>query len=168
MQETCGDFWRMCWEVNTCTIVMMTKLEERTRIKCDQYWPTSRGHPESYGPVTVTLTDIQQLATYCIRTLHLQRTGNSERREIRQFQFTAWPDHGVPDHPAPFLQFLRRVHAMNPPEAGPLVVHCSAGVGRTGCFIVIDSMLERMKHEDTVDIYGHVTCLRAQRNYMVQ
>ncbi|XP_046401143.1 tyrosine-protein phosphatase Lar isoform X4 [Ischnura elegans] len=168
LQETCGDFWRMCWEVSTCTIVMMTKLEERTRIKCDQYWPTSRGHPESYGPITVTLTDTQQLATYCIRTLLLQRSGHSERREVRQFQFTAWPDHGVPDHPAPFLLFLRRVHAMNPQDAGPMVVHCSAGVGRTGCFIVIDSMLERMKNEDTVDIYGHVTCLRAQRNYMVQ
>lgn len=64
--------------------------------------------------------------------------------------------------------FLKRVRAMNPPEAGPLIVHCSAGVGRTGCFVVIDSMLERMRHEGTVDIYGHVTCLRAQRNYMVQ
>lgn len=92
----------------------------------------------------------------------------SERREIKQLQFTAWPDHGVPDHPAPFLQFLRRVRGCNPPDAGPIIVHCSAGVGRTGCFIVIDSMIERMRHEKTVDIYGHVTCLRAQRNYMVQ
>jgi receptor-type tyrosine-protein phosphatase F len=94
--------------------------------------------------------------------------GFCERREVKQLQFTAWPDHGVPDHPAPFLQFLRRVRNLNPPNSGPIVVHCSAGVGRTGCFIVIDSMLERMRHEKTVDIYGHVTCLRAQRNYMVQ
>ncbi|XP_075978545.1 tyrosine-protein phosphatase Lar isoform X5 [Anticarsia gemmatalis] len=167
LQETLADFWRMCWELRTSTIVMMTKLEERTRIKCDQYWP-SRG-TETYGMMAVTIAEVQELATYCIRTFQVERNGNSaERREIKQLQFTAWPDHGVPDHPAPFLQFLRRVRALNPPDAGPLVVHCSAGVGRTGCFIVIDSMLERARHERTVDIYGHVTCLRAQRNYMVQ
>ncbi|XP_072947207.1 tyrosine-protein phosphatase Lar isoform X2 [Epargyreus clarus] len=166
LQETFADFWRMCWELRTSTIVMMTKLEERTRIKCDQYWP-SRGS-ETYGMMTVTIAEVQELATYCIRTFQVTRNGGAERREIKQLQFTAWPDHGVPDHPAPFLQFLRRVRALNPPDAGPLVVHCSAGVGRTGCFIVIDSMLERARHERTVDIYGHVTCLRAQRNYMVQ
>ncbi|KAM3960723.1 tyrosine-protein phosphatase Lar-like [Aphomia sociella] len=166
LQETFTDFWRMCWELRTSTIVMMTKLEERTRIKCDQYWP-SRGS-ETYGMMTVAIAEVQELATYCIRTFQITKNGGAERREIKQLQFTAWPDHGVPDHPAPFLQFLRRVRALNPPDAGPLVVHCSAGVGRTGCFIVIDSMLERARHERTVDIYGHVTCLRAQRNYMVQ
>ncbi|XP_075528366.1 tyrosine-protein phosphatase Lar isoform X3 [Dermacentor variabilis] len=166
LPETCSDFWRMVWEQHSVTIVMMTKLEERTRVKCDQYWP-SRGS-EAYGLMEVTLEDVQELATYCIRTFSLKRSGYLERREVRQFQFTAWPDHGVPDHPTPFLMFLKRVRTMNPPEAGPLIVHCSAGVGRTGCFVVIDSMLERMRHEGTVDIYGHVTCLRAQRNYMVQ
>ncbi|XP_044270221.1 tyrosine-protein phosphatase Lar isoform X7 [Tribolium madens] len=166
LQETFGDFWRMCWELKTATIVMMTKLEERTRIKCDQYWP-SRGS-ETYGSMNVTITDVQELATYCIRTFQINKQGFSDRREVKQLQFTAWPDHGVPDHPAPFLQFLRRVSSLNPSDVGPVVVHCSAGVGRTGCFIVIDSMLERMRHEKTVDIYGHVTCLRAQRNYMVQ
>ena len=94
--------------------------------------------------------------------------GYTDRREVKQFQFTAWPDHGVPEHSAPFLQFIRRIHMLNTPDSGPIVTHCSAGVGRTGAFIVIDSMLERMKHEKTVDVYGHVTCLRAQRNYMVQ
>ncbi|XP_023289127.1 tyrosine-protein phosphatase Lar isoform X2 [Orussus abietinus] len=166
LQETFGDFWRMCWELRTSTIVMMTKLEERTRIKCDQYWPT-RG-AETYGLMTVTISDVQELATYCIRTFQVCRAGYSERRDIKQLQFTAWPDHGVPEHPAPFLQFLKRVRSLNVPDSGPLVVHCSAGVGRTGCFIVIDSMLERIKHEKMIDIYGHVTCLRAQRNYMVQ
>lgn len=167
LQETCADFWRMCWELRTATIVMMTRLEERARLKCDQYWPT-RGS-ETYGEtITVTITETQELATYCIRTFQVTKVGTTERREVKQLQFTAWPDHGVPDHPAPFLQFLRRCRALTPPEAGPTVVHCSAGVGRTGCYIVIDSMLERMRHENTIDIYGHVTCLRAQRNYMVQ
>ncbi|KAM6169177.1 receptor-type tyrosine-protein phosphatase delta isoform 8-T8 [Rhynchocyon petersi] len=166
LPETFGDFWRMIWEQRSATVVMMTKLEERSRVKCDQYWP-SRG-TDTHGLVQVTLLDTVELATYCVRTFALYKNGSSEKREVRQFQFTAWPDHGVPEHPTPFLAFLRRVKTCNPPDAGPMVVHCSAGVGRTGCFIVIDAMLERIKHEKTVDIYGHVTLMRAQRNYMVQ
>ncbi|XP_068091343.1 receptor-type tyrosine-protein phosphatase delta isoform X28 [Hyperolius riggenbachi] len=166
LPETFGDFWRMMWEQRSATVVMMTKLEERSRVKCDQYWP-SRG-TETYGLIQVTLLDTVELATYCVRTFALYKNGSSEKREVRQFQFTAWPDHGVPEHPTPFLAFLRRVKTCNPPDAGPMVVHCSAGVGRTGCFIVIDAMLERIRHEKTVDIYGHVTLMRAQRNYMVQ
>ncbi|XP_051928404.1 receptor-type tyrosine-protein phosphatase delta-like isoform X24 [Hippocampus zosterae] len=166
LPETFGEFWRMIWEQRSAIIVMMTKLEERSRVKCDQYWPTRA--TETYGLIQVTLLDTVELATYCVRTFALFKNGSSEKREVRQFQFTAWPDHGVPEHPTPFLAFLRRVKSCNPPDAGPMVVHCSAGVGRTGCFIVIDAMLERIKHEKTVDIYGHVTLMRAQRNYMVQ
>ncbi|XP_054871983.1 protein tyrosine phosphatase receptor type Fa isoform X20 [Amphiprion ocellaris] len=166
LPETLSDFWRMVWEQRTCTIVMMTRLEEKSRVKCDQYWP-SRG-TETYGMIQVTMLDTVELATYSVRTFALYKNGSSEKREVRQFQFLAWPDHGVPEYPTPTLAFLRRVKACNPPDAGPMVVHCSAGVGRTGCFIVIDAMLERMKHEKSVDIYGHVTCMRAQRNYMVQ
>ncbi|XP_056606923.1 protein tyrosine phosphatase receptor type Fa isoform X9 [Triplophysa dalaica] len=166
LPETLSDFWRMMWEQRTNTIVMMTRLEEKSRVKCDQYWP-SRG-TETYGMIQVTVLDTVELATYSVRTFALYKNGSSEKREVRQFQFMAWPDHGVPEYPTPILAFLRRVKACNPPDAGPMVVHCSAGVGRTGCFIVIDAMLERMKHEKLVDIYGHVTCMRAQRNYMVQ
>nr|XP_038966097.1 receptor-type tyrosine-protein phosphatase F isoform X16 [Rattus norvegicus] len=166
LPETMGDFWRMVWEQRTATVVMMTRLEEKSRVKCDQYWP-ARG-TETYGLIQVTLVDTVELATYTMRTFALHKSGSSEKRELRQFQFMAWPDHGVPEYPTPILAFLRRVKACNPLDAGPMVVHCSAGVGRTGCFIVIDAMLERMKHEKTVDIYGHVTCMRSQRNYMVQ
>uniref|UniRef100_A0A2K6MWA2 Receptor-type tyrosine-protein phosphatase S n=1 Tax=Rhinopithecus bieti TaxID=61621 RepID=A0A2K6MWA2_RHIBE len=166
LPETFGDFWRMVWEQRSATIVMMTRLEEKSRIKCDQYWP-NRG-TETYGFIQVTLLDTIELATFCVRTFSLHKNGSSEKREVRQFQFTAWPDHGVPEYPTPFLAFLRRVKTCNPPDAGPIVVHCSAGVGRTGCFIVIDAMLERIKPEKTVDVYGHVTLMRSQRNYMVQ
>ncbi|XP_058490417.1 receptor-type tyrosine-protein phosphatase F isoform X6 [Solea solea] len=166
LPETLSDFWRMVWEQRSNTIVMMTRLEEKSRVKCDQYWP-SRG-TETYGMIQVTMLDTVELATYSVRTFALYKNGSSEKREVRQFQFMAWPDHGVPEYPTPILAFLRRVKSCNPPDAGPMVVHCSAGVGRTGCFIVIDAMLERMKHEKSVDIYGHVTCMRAQRNYMVQ
>ncbi|XP_035276866.1 receptor-type tyrosine-protein phosphatase S-like isoform X18 [Anguilla anguilla] len=166
LPETFGDFWRMVWEQRAATVVMMTRLEEKSRVKCDQYWP-SRG-TETYGMTQVTLLDTIELATFSVRTFSLHKNGSSEKREVRQFQFTAWPDHGVPEYPTPFLAFLRRVKTCNPPDAGPIITHCSAGVGRTGCFIVIDAMLERIKHEKTVDIYGHVTLMRSQRNYMVQ
>ncbi|XP_076004388.1 receptor-type tyrosine-protein phosphatase F isoform X1 [Genypterus blacodes] len=166
LPETLSDFWRMVWEQRSSTIVMMTRLEEKSRVKCDQYWP-ARG-TETYGMIQVTMLDTVELATYSVRTFALYKNGSSEKREVRQFQFMAWPDHGVPEYPTPILAFLRRVKACNPSDAGPMVVHCSAGVGRTGCFIVIEAMLERMKHEKSVDIYGHVTCMRAQRNYMVQ
>ncbi|XP_075688765.1 receptor-type tyrosine-protein phosphatase F isoform X9 [Rhinoderma darwinii] len=166
LPETLSDFWRMVWEQRTTTIVMMTRLEEKSRVKCDQYWP-GRG-TETYGMIQVTLLDTVELATYTVRTFALYKNGSCEKREIRQFQFMAWPDHGVPEYPTPILAFLRRVKACNPSDAGPMVVHCSAGVGRTGCFIVIDAMLERVKLEKTVDVYGHVTCMRSQRNYMVQ
>uniref|UniRef100_A0A672MEZ6 protein-tyrosine-phosphatase n=1 Tax=Sinocyclocheilus grahami TaxID=75366 RepID=A0A672MEZ6_SINGR len=166
LPETFSDFWRMVWEQRASTIVMMTRLEEKSRVKCDQYWP-SRG-TETYGMIQVSMLDTVELATYSVRTFALYKNGSSEKREVRQFQFMAWPDHGVPEYPTPILAFLRRVKACNPPDAGPMVVHCSAGVGRTGCFIVIEAMLERMKHEKSVDIYGHVTCMRSQRNYMVQ
>ncbi|XP_072318768.1 protein tyrosine phosphatase receptor type Db isoform X18 [Eucyclogobius newberryi] len=166
LPETFGDFWRMVWEQHTANIIMMTKLEEKSRVKCDQYWPT-RG-TETYGLIQVTLLDTVELATYSVKTFALYKSGSNEKREVRHFQFTAWPDHGVPEHPTPFLAFLRRIKACNPPDAGPMVVHCSAGVGRTGCFIVIDAMTERIKHEKTMDIYGHVTLMRSQRNYMVQ
>ncbi|CAL8256023.1 unnamed protein product [Merluccius merluccius] len=166
LPETLGDFWRMVWEQQTSTIVMVTRLEEKSRVKCDQYWP-SRG-TETYGMIQVTMLDTVDLATYVLRTFALFKNGSSERREVKQFQFLAWPDHGVPEHPTTTLAFLRRVKACNPLDAGPMVVHCSAGVGRTGCFIVIEAMLERIKYEKTVDVYGHVTCMRAARNYMVQ
>ncbi|XP_056265333.1 protein tyrosine phosphatase receptor type Db isoform X27 [Pseudoliparis swirei] len=166
LPETFGEFWRMVWEQHTANIIMMTKLEEKSRVKCDQYWPT-RG-TETYGLIQVTLLDTVELATYSVRTFALYKSGSNEKREVRHFQFTAWPDHGVPEHPTPFLAFLRRVKACNPPDAGPMVIHCSAGVGRTGCFIVIDAMTERLKHEKALDIYGHVTLMRSQRNYMVQ
>ncbi|KHN75199.1 Tyrosine-protein phosphatase Lar-like [Toxocara canis] len=166
LPETFADFWRMVWEEGSVTIVMLTKLEERNRVKCDQYWPT-RGS-SAYGNIQVTLLDTLELAHYTIRTMRLQHRGSPEVRDIRHLQYTAWPDHGVPDHPTPFLMFLKRVKTLNQPGAGPIISHCSAGIGRTGAFIVIDCMLERLRYENTIDIYGCVTALRSQRSYMVQ
>ncbi|NWW45737.1 PTPRK phosphatase, partial [Corythaeola cristata] len=97
----------------------------------------------------------------------LQR-GYNEIREVKQFHFTGWPDHGVPYNATGLLSFIRRVKLSNPPSAGPIVVHCSAGAGRTGCYIVIDIMLDMAEREGVVDIYNCVKALRSRRINMVQ
>lgn len=164
--ETIEDFWRMVWEQNSNVIVMLTKLQEGSRPKCDQYWPSR--DKSIHGKIAVTIMDTVELAHYTIRTFKIDNLVEKQSREVKHLQYTAWPDHGVPDHPTPFLMFLKRVKAMTAPNAGPIISHCSAGIGRTGAFIAIDIMLERLRHERTVDIYECVTQLRAQRAYMVQ
>uniref|UniRef100_A0AAQ5XTX9 protein-tyrosine-phosphatase n=1 Tax=Amphiprion ocellaris TaxID=80972 RepID=A0AAQ5XTX9_AMPOC len=165
MQETVYDFWRMVWQENTAAIVMVTNLVEVGRVKCCKYWPDDT---EIYGDMKVTLIETQLLSEYVIRTFAMEKRGVAEIREIRQFHFTGWPDHGVPLHATGLLGFIRRVKAKTPPTAGPTVVHCSAGAGRTGCFIVIDIMLDMAEREGVVDIYNCVRELRARRVNMVQ
>uniref|UniRef100_A0AAQ5Y3S1 protein-tyrosine-phosphatase n=1 Tax=Amphiprion ocellaris TaxID=80972 RepID=A0AAQ5Y3S1_AMPOC len=163
--ETVYDFWRMVWQENTAAIVMVTNLVEVGRVKCCKYWPDDT---EIYGDMKVTLIETQLLSEYVIRTFAMEKRGVAEIREIRQFHFTGWPDHGVPLHATGLLGFIRRVKAKTPPTAGPTVVHCSAGAGRTGCFIVIDIMLDMAEREGVVDIYNCVRELRARRVNMVQ
>ncbi|MEQ2217493.1 hypothetical protein XENOCAPTIV_012329, partial [Xenoophorus captivus] len=95
-------------------------------------------------------------------------SGKKPQRLVTQFHFTSWPDFGVPFTPIGMLKFLKKVKNCNPHYAGPIVVHCSAGVGRTGTFIVIDAMLDMMNAERKVDVFGFVTRIRAQRCQMVQ
>ncbi|XP_026054024.1 receptor-type tyrosine-protein phosphatase mu-like [Carassius auratus] len=165
MQETVIDFWRMVWQENTATIVMVTNLVEVGRVKCCKYWPDDT---EIYRDIKVTLIETQLLSEYVIRTFAVEKRGAHEIREISQFHFTGWPDHGVPYHATGLLGFVRRVKAKSPSNAGPIAVHCSAGAGRTGCFIVIDIMLDMAEREGVVDIYNCVRELRSRRVNMVQ
>uniref|UniRef100_A0A3Q2HY11 protein-tyrosine-phosphatase n=1 Tax=Equus caballus TaxID=9796 RepID=A0A3Q2HY11_HORSE len=165
MQETIYDFWRMVWHENTASIIMVTNLVEVGRVKCCKYWPDDT---EIYKDIKVTLIETELLAEYVIRTFAVEKRGVHEIREIRQFHFTGWPDHGVPYHATGLLGFVRQVKSKSPPSAGPLVVHCSAGAGRTGCFIVIDIMLDMADREGVVDIYNCVRELRSRRVNMVQ
>uniref|UniRef100_A0A8C5Q6Z1 protein-tyrosine-phosphatase n=1 Tax=Leptobrachium leishanense TaxID=445787 RepID=A0A8C5Q6Z1_9ANUR len=165
MQETVYDFWRMVWHENTASIVMVTNLVEVGRVKCCKYWPDDT---EIYKDIKVTLIETELLAEYVIRTFAVEKRGVHEIREIRQFHFTGWPDHGVPYHATGLLGFVRQVKSKSPSSSGPLVVHCSAGAGRTGCFIVIDIMLDMAEREGVVDIYNCVRELRLRRVNMVQ
>ncbi|XP_012686516.1 receptor-type tyrosine-protein phosphatase epsilon isoform X5 [Clupea harengus] len=168
-QDTVADFWRMIWEQKAATIVMLTNLKERKEDKCYQYWPDQGCW--TYGNVRVVVEDFTVLVDYTIRKFCVQyqaSDGTKTPRLVTQMHFTSWPDFGVPFSPIGMLKFLKKVKQVNPSYAGPIVVHCSAGVGRTGTFIVIDAMIEMMYAEPKIDVFGFVSRIRDQRSQLVQ
>ena len=134
--------------------------------KCEQYWPS--GGSEVYGTVKVTIKEEKTYCHFTIRVFEVCSNLTNDTRIVKHFQYLQWPDPGVPLHFGPVLAFIRRVRGFDAPGCGPTVVHCSAGVGRSACFIAIDAMLERLKYDSMIDIYGYVTMMRTQRNFMVQ
>ncbi|XP_064173171.1 receptor-type tyrosine-protein phosphatase epsilon-like isoform X3 [Anguilla rostrata] len=167
--ETVADFWRMIWEQKTATIVMLTNIKERKEDKCHQYWPEQGCW--CYGNVRVVVEDFTVLVDYTIRKFCVQYQGGDGAkapRLVTQLHFTSWPDFGVPFSPIGMLKFLKKVKTVNPSYAGPVVVHCSAGVGRTGTFIVIDGMIDMMHVEQKIDVFSFVCKIRNQRSQMVQ
>ncbi|XP_077133857.1 receptor-type tyrosine-protein phosphatase C isoform X2 [Ranitomeya variabilis] len=167
-EETMNDFWRMIWEQKSTIIVMVTRCEEGNRNKCAQYWPSNEEGAEDYGDITVKITEEKFFPDYITRKLHITSRREKSERDITHIQFTVWPDHGVPDDPNLLLKLRRRVNALSNFFSGPIIVHCSAGVGRTGTYISIDAMLEGLEAEGRVDVYGYVVQLRRQRCLMVQ
>ncbi|KAI4878056.1 hypothetical protein NFI96_011663 [Prochilodus magdalenae] len=167
---TKDDFWRMVWEQNVHNIVMVTQCVEKGRVKCDQYWPLDR-EPLYYGDLVVHMLSESVLSEWTIREFKISCEGQlSYPRVVRHFHYTVWPDHGVPETTQSLVQFVRTVrdYIDRAPSTGPTVVHCSAGVGRTGTFIVLDRALQQLDSRGTVDIYGCVFDLRLHRSHMVQ
>ncbi|XP_065904304.1 receptor-type tyrosine-protein phosphatase delta-like isoform X2 [Dysidea avara] len=171
MPDTVKDFWQMVWEQKTPTIVMLTRTMEGNKPKCEKYWPNNVGDTINPKPsLTVKLTQLQLFADYEIRTLQVQATSdpNSVPLELNHFLFTGWPDHGVPQFATGLISFIRRVRQSHPKDGPPMLVHCSAGVGRTGTFITLDIMLERIPQTHDVNVYECVQTIRVQRVLMVQ
>ncbi|XP_077981777.1 receptor-type tyrosine-protein phosphatase kappa-like [Glandiceps talaboti] len=165
---TVADLWRMVWQEKSACILMATNLMENNKEKCVKYWPDQPEGEKLYGDISVKNVCEEVFVDSMIRTLHVKKVDQTKVREIKQFHFTVWPDMGVPQYPSAVLSFLRRIRAYNPSNAGPLVVHCSAGVGRTGTFITIDSMLEMAEAEGKVDIFNFVYQARQDRMHFVQ
>uniref|UniRef100_A0A8C1ZXE7 protein-tyrosine-phosphatase n=1 Tax=Cyprinus carpio TaxID=7962 RepID=A0A8C1ZXE7_CYPCA len=167
---TKDDFWRMVWEQNVHSLVMVTQCVERGMVKCDRYWPVD-SEPLYYGDVVVQLLSEKILPEWTIRDFKISCEGQLRYpRTVRQFHYTIWPDHGVPETTQSLVQFVRTVrdYIDRTTSPGVTVVHCSAGVGRTGTFIVLDRVLQQLDRNCTVDIYGCVFDLRLHRLYMVQ
>ncbi|NXP79686.1 PTPRJ phosphatase, partial [Ramphastos sulfuratus] len=168
LPNTIEDFWRMIWEKNIYSIVMLTKCVEQARTKCEQYWPEEQS--KSYGDIIVTMVSEIVLPEWTIRDFTVEKSNTPESHTVRQFHFTSWPDHGVPETTDLLINFRHLVHeysSQNPIDS-PTLVHCSAGVGRTGTFIAIDRLIQQMEMESTVDVYGVVYDLRMHRPLMVQ
>ncbi|XP_044537801.1 receptor-type tyrosine-protein phosphatase eta [Gracilinanus agilis] len=168
LPNTLKDFWRMVWEKNIYSIVMLTKCVEQGRTKCEEYWPSKQ--TQNYGDITVAMTSEIILPEWTIRDFTVKNSKTSESHPLRQFHFTSWPDHGVPDTTDLLINFRYLVndHMKQSPPESPVLVHCSAGVGRTGTFIAIDRLIHQMENENAVDVYGIVYDLRLHRPLMVQ
>jgi len=166
LDSTIEDFWRMTWEQNTSVIVMVTRVEEAGRTKCAQYWPLSGS--VLYGTFQISVSERTELPDYNVTLLNVTNGREpGKERLIRHFNFLSWPDHGVP-YPDALLSFVRKVNESTPTDGRPVVVHCSAGVGRTGTYIVLDTCLKQMAIEGAVDPHNFLRHIRTQRNFMVQ
>lgn len=164
MVNTVNDFWQMAWQEESPVIVMITKLKEKNE-KCVLYWPEKRG---IYGKVEVLVNSIRECEHYTTRSLTL-KCGN-QTRVLQHYWYTSWPDHKTPDSTMPLLQLMADVEADRRTAAamGPVIVHCSAGIGRTGCFIATTIGCRQLQLEGVVDVLS-ITCqLRADRGGMIQ
>ncbi|KAM9851582.1 tyrosine-protein phosphatase non-receptor type 3 [Aulostomus maculatus] len=166
LPQTCNHFWQTVWEQQSHTIIMLTTLTERGRTKCHQYWP----HPpevKDYGPMRVKCHSEECNLAYVTRQFTLTHIQRGEERAVTHLQYVAWPDHGVPDDPSDFLLFISSVRERRRGEE-PLMVHCSAGIGRTGVLITMETALTLLDKGLPVFPLDIVKTLRDQRAMMVQ
>ncbi|NWT91305.1 PTPRR phosphatase, partial [Urocynchramus pylzowi] len=164
MINTVNDFWQMVWQEDSPVIVMITKLKEKYE-KCVLYWPEKRG---IYGKVEVLVNSVQECKNYTVRQLTIKQ--GSQSRSVKHYWYTSWPDHKTPDSAQPLLQLMLDVEEdrLQSLGRGPVVVHCSAGIGRTGCFIATAIGCQQLKEEGVVDALSIVCQLRVDRGGMVQ
>nr|KAG5711255.1 hypothetical protein BaRGS_005952 [Batillaria attramentaria] len=165
-ENTAVDFWRMVWQEQIIHIVMLTNLVEIGKSKCYEYWP-AKDNTRTFGEFTVTGLHVDSRANFDIRTFKLKKAGNRNDRDVVHYHYTAWPDHDVPNTTS-LVTFWRHVIRRSRDDSVPLLVHCSAGVGRTGTFIGLDIGMEQAMREGKVDVEKLVVQLREERCLMVQ
>ncbi|XP_054447744.1 tyrosine-protein phosphatase non-receptor type 13 [Pteronotus mesoamericanus] len=167
LPTTVGDFWQMIWEQKSKVIAMMTQEVEGEKIKCQRYWPNVLGKTTMVNDrLRLALVKMQALKGFVVRALTLEDIQTGEARHISHLNFTAWPDHDTPSQPddlLTFISYMRHIH-----RSGPIITHCSAGIGRSGTLICIDVVLGLISQDLEFDISDLVRCMRLQRHGMVQ
>ncbi|XP_006834287.1 PREDICTED: receptor-type tyrosine-protein phosphatase V-like [Chrysochloris asiatica] len=169
LKKTLEDFWRLVWEQQVHIIVMLTVGMENGRVLCEHYWPAD-STPVTYGHITIHLLAEEPKDEWTKREFQLQHASEQQQRRVKQLQFTTWPDHSVPEAPNSLLTFVELVQEQvwASQRAGPILVHCSAGVGRTGTFVALTRLLQQLKEEQMVDVFNAVYALRLHRPLMIQ
>uniref|UniRef100_A0A5F9D239 protein-tyrosine-phosphatase n=1 Tax=Oryctolagus cuniculus TaxID=9986 RepID=A0A5F9D239_RABIT len=181
LENTYRDFWLMVWEQKVLVIVMTTRFEEGGRRKCGQYWPLEKDSRVRFGFLTVTNLGVENMSHYKKTTLEIHNTEERQKRQVTHFQFLSWPDYGVPSSAASLIDFLRVVRSQQSlavsslgarargqcPEP-PIVVHCSAGIGRTGTFCSLDICLAQLEELGTLNVFQTVSRMRTQRAFSIQ
>uniref|UniRef100_A0A4W3J120 Tyrosine-protein phosphatase non-receptor type n=1 Tax=Callorhinchus milii TaxID=7868 RepID=A0A4W3J120_CALMI len=175
LPNTCGHFWEMVWEQKSRGVVMLNRVIEKGSVKCAQYWPSKEEMEMLFSDTNFKLTLISEdvKSYYTVRQLELENLATEEIREILHFHYTTWPDFGVPESPASFLNFLFKVRESGTlnPEHGPIVVHCSAGIGRSGTFSLVDTcllLMDKRKDPSSVDVKLVLLEMRNYRMGLIQ
>ncbi|XP_060679854.1 tyrosine-protein phosphatase non-receptor type 2-like isoform X1 [Hemiscyllium ocellatum] len=175
LPNSCGHFWQMVWEQKSRAVVMLNRIIEKGSVKCEKYWPSKEDEVMSFDDTQFSLKLLSEdvKSYYTVRQLQLQRISTGETREILHFHYTTWPDFGVPESPASFLNFLLKVRESGSLscDCGPAVVHCSAGIGRSGTFALVDTclvLMEKRKDPSTVDIREVLLEMRKYRMGLIQ
>ncbi|KAJ2048292.1 putative receptor-type tyrosine-protein phosphatase [Coemansia sp. RSA 922] len=173
LNHSTGDFWRMVWEQQVRAIVMLANPIEKLQNKCAVYWPVKLNETMAANGLTVCLADERPLEgclSVIVRKVRLTMAG--EERLVTQLHYTEWPDHGVPQSPVPMVRIMKEIRSrVSPSPHVPVVVHCSAGVGRTGTFIILDAARQYFaQNQDYPGDYvaDALISLRQQRTLMVQ
>ncbi|VDO11127.1 unnamed protein product [Brugia timori] len=168
MPYTVNDFWRMIWEHESSIVVMLIRTMETCREKCYEYWPSELG--AQFGYLVVEPIAEYNMSQYVLREFRITDTESGQTKTLRHFQYVEWPDHCPPKSAELFIDFIHQVHRTKTQFGvdGPITVHCSTGAGRTGVFIALSVIIDRMKLEHVIDVFTTVKLLRTERQNMVQ
>lgn len=167
LPKTCTDFWQMVWEQHSSLVVMLTTKVEKGRVKCHQYWPEMY-ETMDYGLLQITCVKEEETPSFAFREFNLTHVETSEERHISHMQYIAWPDHNVPDDPADFLEFVLKVRQRRMGMVEPTIVHCSAGIGRTGVLITMETAMCLIEANQPVYPLSIVRQMRDQRAMLIQ
>ncbi|GMR53308.1 hypothetical protein PMAYCL1PPCAC_23503, partial [Pristionchus mayeri] len=169
LDETCADFWQMIWEQNVPTIVMLNKLIERGMLKCAPYFPSRSVQEMNFEPYKIVCESETEEGDFTVRILSLHMKDSEEVKSVVHIQYTEWPDFGVPNSTSNLLHLMKRYWELHGHESvSPAVVHCSAGVGRSGTFVVVDTVIRMIEAGTEVDMEKLIVRLREKRMGLIQ